>query len=273
MSLSSVTTQYIGADEMPSIFLSHSHSDKAFARKLAADLRGRGYVVWIDEAEIKIGDSLVQKIRDGIDLVDFVAAILSKASIESEWVKRELDMASNREIEERRVVVLPLLVEDVELPGFLKGKFYGDFRSVETYDAGLQRLLEAIGPAEAHAEISEDELLRLQEELEVARATAKRHQAEAERAGHAAFRAKSEKLRSAILHANKEFPLHAPINTAYAFELGDVPVTLDYLLWCIAKAHQRGVPHQAELLITLENKWDEANSMLEAYGDMLESWK
>ncbi|WP_397533736.1 toll/interleukin-1 receptor domain-containing protein [Roseateles sp.] len=86
---------------MSSVFLSHSHADKPFARKLAADLRLAGHAVWIDEAEINIGDSLVLKIREGLDQVDFVAAIISSHSVNSEWVTRELDIASNREMKEK----------------------------------------------------------------------------------------------------------------------------------------------------------------------------
>ena len=118
---------------MSSIFLSHAFEDKLFARKLAKDLRQAGHIVWIDEAEIKIGDSLIEKIRDGIDRVDYVAAVLSRKSVNSAWVKKELDIASNREIEEKRVVVLPILLEDVKIPGFLKGKLYADFRSKKLY--------------------------------------------------------------------------------------------------------------------------------------------
>ena len=65
--------------------------------------------------------------------------------------------------------------------------------------------------------------------------------------------------------------MHAPINTAYAFDVGDIPVTLDYLLWCISKSNLRGVPHQIEMLIDLEEKWDETMAMLEAYKDLLDS--
>jgi hypothetical protein len=46
-------------DNVPSIFLSHSSADKPFARRLAGDLRARGVRVWLDEAEIGIGDSLI----------------------------------------------------------------------------------------------------------------------------------------------------------------------------------------------------------------------
>ena len=163
---------------MSSIFLSHSHSDKPLARKLAADLRAAGHVVWIDEAEIEIGDSLVEKIRDGIDQVDYVAALLSSASVESEWVKRELDLASNREIDEKRVVVLPLIVEKVDLPGFLKGKFYCDFTLEEKYKSSLELLLRRLKPAKPVPSVSATEFAALQQQLQAALSQVEAHKAE-----------------------------------------------------------------------------------------------
>ena len=50
---------------MTSIFLSHSHVDKPFVRRLASDLIDSGVKVWLDEAEILIGDSLIEKIGTG----------------------------------------------------------------------------------------------------------------------------------------------------------------------------------------------------------------
>jgi len=55
---------------MASVFLSHSSKDKAFARKLASELQANGVTVWIDEAEIRIGDSLTKKISLAIDEAD-----------------------------------------------------------------------------------------------------------------------------------------------------------------------------------------------------------
>jgi hypothetical protein len=55
-------------------------------------LRRKGYYVWVDEEEIKIGDSLITKIREGIDKVMFVGVVLSNHSFDSEWVKREVDI-------------------------------------------------------------------------------------------------------------------------------------------------------------------------------------
>lgn len=257
---------------MSQVFISHSHTNKSFARKLAADLRKAGHIVWIDEGEINIGDSLIEKIREGIDKVDYVAAILSSASIESEWVKKELDIASNREIEEKRVVVLPLLIEDVDLPGFLKGKFFGDCRTEDKYNETLKLLIRKIGPANELPDISGEELGKLQSELEEAKKALAVHEAKITRAHTAAFKAKSKSLQDAILKANKKFPLHEPINTTYAFEIDDMPFTLDYILWCIAKSRREG-SHPIEVLLTLADKWGDIELMLEAYSDLLDAEK
>ncbi len=255
---------------MSSVFLSHSHEDKTFARRLAADLRKAGHAVWIDEAEINIGDSLIARIRDGLDQVDFVAAILSSSSIKSQWVTQELDIASNREIEERRVVVLPLLIEQVPLPGFLKGKYYGDFTVPERYDEMFSLLLRALGKPTETPKPTDDELIQLREELAAARAAAAQHQAALQAHQQVALRGKNEKLVAAITKANQSFPLHAPINTTHAFLACDTPVTLDYLLWAIAKVERQGA-HPLEVLLDLDNKWPEVTAMLDAYESLLSS--
>ncbi len=59
--------------------------------------------MWLDEAEIRLGDSLIEKIRQGIDSVDYVVALISDKSVSSQWVSKELDIAMNQEIEGRRV--------------------------------------------------------------------------------------------------------------------------------------------------------------------------
>lgn len=251
---------------MSTIFLSHSHADKPFARKLAASLRAAGHGVWIDEAEINIGDSLIEKIREGLDQVDYVAAILSHASISSPWVTRELDIASNREIEEGRVVVLPLLVEKVDLPGFLKGKFYGDFTDEASYEQMLGLLLRKLG-ASVHAQkINPDEISALKEALIFSQQKAAAHERQAKQHAYLALKGKSEKLVAAIKEANQRFPAHTAVNNLHAFEVLGMPIVLDYLLWAISKAKRQGA-HQLEMLLDIDNKWSEATAMFEAYMD------
>jgi TIR domain len=130
---------------MASIFLCHSSKDKFFVRELAEKLSAAGVRVWLDEAEINIADSLTAKIGQAIDGMDYFAVVLSRHSVTSEWVQRELQIAMQRELKERKVVVLPLLMEPVELPPFLRDKLYADFTGPEHFNATFPKLLEALG--------------------------------------------------------------------------------------------------------------------------------
>jgi hypothetical protein len=253
---------------MSSIFLSHTHSDKTFARKMAADLRHRGHIVWFDEAEIEVGDSLIEKIRDGIDRVDFVMAIISKNSVMSMWVQQELDLASNREIEERRVIVLPVLLEDVELPGFLKGKLYADFRTEDQYDESFALLLRRLGPGKPPPPLEEPETKRLYEELHVLRKSVAYHSRESQRRNRLAKLNRSPALEAAIQRENIQHPEWALINDGYAFEALGAPITLDYVLHAANKARTTGA-HVLEATLTIEDKWDNLRLMIEAYSDYL----
>ncbi len=130
---------------MVNIFLSHSSSDKLFVRRLAEDLRTNDVKVWIDEAEIQIGDSLIRKIQEGITSADFVGAILSQASVKSRWVQHELENAITREISGSFLKVLPIVIEECEIPAFLSSRKYADFRNENDYPLVLANLLRAMG--------------------------------------------------------------------------------------------------------------------------------
>lgn len=124
------------------IFLSHTSEDKPFVRHLKNDLERHGVTkVWLDEAEIQIGDSLIKKIDEGLKMTKYIGVILSPRSVKSKWVEKELDIAMNREIGSGEVVVLPLVMEECEIPGFLQGKLYADFYSEEKYEESLHKLL------------------------------------------------------------------------------------------------------------------------------------
>lgn len=124
------------------IFLSHTGADKPFVRQLRQDLLEHGVPrVWVDEAEIEVGDSLTAKIEEGMQETRYIGVVLSAKSIDAPWVKRELDIALNREISSGEVVVLPLLYEKCKIPIFLEGKLYADFTNSEDYASGLSKLL------------------------------------------------------------------------------------------------------------------------------------
>lgn len=131
---------------MSSIFLCHSARDKAFVRELAKALDAAGVRVWLDEAEIRIGDSLTKRIGDAIGEMEYFAVVLSRHSVKSEWVQRELQVAMQRELKQRKVVVLPVLLETVEPPPFLRDKLYADFTSRRPahYRSALSQLISTV---------------------------------------------------------------------------------------------------------------------------------
>ncbi len=126
---------------MSSIFLAHSSADKAFAKKLSGSLRDRGIAVWIDEAEIRVGDSLFDRIAAGISTMKYLGVILSPASTKSKWVRREVEIALSKEIDGDKVVVLPILYKRCQIPAFLQSKLYADFSSPGSFQLGLGILL------------------------------------------------------------------------------------------------------------------------------------
>lgn len=132
------------SDTATGLFICHSSEDKAFARRLAVALAGSGFKVWIDEAEIRIGDSLIGKIEAGITDATHLVAIMSNASVDSRWCQEELRMALSRQIAGRNISVLPVLLEHCELPGFLQEKKYADFRDQGSFDQSVSDLVAAI---------------------------------------------------------------------------------------------------------------------------------
>ncbi|MGO9415182.1 MAG: toll/interleukin-1 receptor domain-containing protein [Syntrophobacteraceae bacterium] len=127
---------------MLSVFLSHTHADKPFARRLAERLKAHGVKVWLDEAEMQVGDSLFSKIESAVRECTYLGVILSPRSVSSPWVQREVNMALTEEIHGTRVKVLPLLQEKCRIPGFLTDKLYADF--TDDFNSGLSVLLQRL---------------------------------------------------------------------------------------------------------------------------------
>ena len=121
------------------VFLSHSSHDKAFVRQLSADLTKAGVGIWLDEQRILVGDSIVEKVGQGLVESDFFIIVLSEASVESEWVKKELNRALLSEIEKRRVIVLPAKLNNCKIPDLIKDKKYANF--AESYRQGFKELM------------------------------------------------------------------------------------------------------------------------------------
>ncbi len=127
---------------MPNVFLSYSSQDKQLAERIALDLSNRGIRVWFDEWSILVGESVSQKIEQGLDDSDFVLVLLSKISVKHGWVGIEWRSRIAEEIDNDKTIILPLKSDDCKIPTLLIDKKYADFS--KDYKVGLKELLEAI---------------------------------------------------------------------------------------------------------------------------------
>lgn len=125
------------------VFISYNHVDRNFVKKLADNLQDFGLSVWWDEWEIKVGDSIFQKVNDGITTSANLIVVLSPASINSSWVQREVGSAVMKQLSsEKGITVLPVLLEDCDIPVLLRDIRWADFR--KNYKSGLTEVLKAL---------------------------------------------------------------------------------------------------------------------------------
>ena len=88
------------------VFISHASEDKEeVVRPLANALKDRKLNVWYDEFELKIGDSLRQKIDKGVAKSKFGIIILSKNFIKKGWANYELDGLITRSISNQQILL------------------------------------------------------------------------------------------------------------------------------------------------------------------------
>lgn len=127
---------------MASVFLSHSSADKTFVRELAKDLKCDGHKVWFDEESIQVGQSIPQKIAEGLADSDVVIVVLSSSAVASGWVEQEWSSVIDDDIKTGGSIILPLLLDNCEIPMMLRSKKYADFR--ESHRVGFAETCRAL---------------------------------------------------------------------------------------------------------------------------------
>ncbi|MCC9175843.1 toll/interleukin-1 receptor domain-containing protein [Arthrobacter sp. zg-Y179] len=121
----------------PKAFISHATEDKGFVIPFATMLREKGVEAWVDQWEIKAGESLVDRIfESGIKEASVFIVVLSSTSVTKPWVRDELDAGVMRRIS-GQAKVIPIVLDDVEVPVSLRHTLY-----LSVPENGLDKVVE-----------------------------------------------------------------------------------------------------------------------------------
>lgn len=121
----------------PTAFLSHSSRDDAFVKALRQALEFSGASAWADSRQLLPGDALQPSIEQAIRDHEVFFLVFSQHTLQSRWVKKELDYAKSLQ---KRIVTLLL---DEQTVGTLAWLFDDEPVAipVSTRPGGLQSVL------------------------------------------------------------------------------------------------------------------------------------
>jgi len=110
------------------IFISHSSKNKQTARLLAMELKHAGLSVWFDEWMISVGDDIYLKIENGLNNSRSVLVLMSQDFFSSEWSALERGTLAFRDPLNKERTIIPVLIEDCEVPPSLRRILHFDLR-------------------------------------------------------------------------------------------------------------------------------------------------
>lgn len=128
----------------PKVFLSYAIEDKNFAERIAKALETRGVSVWYD-APVHVDSSLLQTISQVISASDYLLVLISSHTKNSDWLMYELATGVQKELTARDITIVPILIADVEIPGFLHNYQYFDCRT--NVERRIESLIDQISAA------------------------------------------------------------------------------------------------------------------------------
>src|SRR6266852_1550683 len=88
------------------VFISHASEDKkVVAEPLFGALESAGLSIWYDRVELRLGDSLHNRIDDGLAHSRFGVVVLSPAFFAKHWPQQELNGLAQREVDGKKILL------------------------------------------------------------------------------------------------------------------------------------------------------------------------
>lgn len=119
-------------------FLSHKSEDKLIVEKLIGFLQRQSVPIWFDKFEIDYGDSLVEKIQEGIGKSIGVIFWVTRYFLASNWCRIEMETFLTKFSSKRNIKIISVKHSDIrhdELPLFLQNLKYYEFNNDTTVDS------------------------------------------------------------------------------------------------------------------------------------------
>jgi hypothetical protein len=92
------------------LFISYSHKDSSFIKRLKNSLERDGYAVWFDQTELEVGNKWRGKIVGAIKAANAFVLVLSPTSVDSDEVSKELSLAAKH-----KIPIFPILLGNTEI--------------------------------------------------------------------------------------------------------------------------------------------------------------
>ncbi len=157
-----------GPVSSPRIFISYARSDRLKAKRLARELQKTGASIWFDEWQLRVGDSLRERIDDALSTSDYLLILLSPSSARSKWIRKEWSSAFSRELSSRSITVIPVLLADCQVPAEIASRQVIDLRT--EFNARVRQFAEqfAVLPQLDLRSMNEVQLIALVQDILVA---------------------------------------------------------------------------------------------------------
>jgi len=130
------------------VFLCHASQDKPVVRELYQRLNAEGWIdPWLDEEQLLPGQDWNMEIEKAVEAANAVIVCLSNNSVSKEgYVQREMKFVLDIALEkpEGTIFVIPLRLDDCQVPRRLRGWQYVDYFPAEQQERAYPRLVQSL---------------------------------------------------------------------------------------------------------------------------------
>lgn len=142
--MNSIWKTNLGFKKASRIFLSHSSKDNKIVDDIFNELQKSEIHAWYDKYGIEPGDSITEKLNEGLDRSDIGVICISKSFLNSPngWTKNELNFFVQRRIRnsDKAFIIFNIDVPHEDLPPLVQDYKYINYKEADSIDVLIETL-------------------------------------------------------------------------------------------------------------------------------------